>query len=185
MWKKIFFFARFFFLFFSIKAFCLDILVSDYVKSPLYPKAGQVVGEIGKEYTSPTIEKLGCAITVVLMEPSITPRTHIALESVAANIRPRNRACFLIQTSLCRIRNNSTYAMTNYDAYLELLRQIESSALPLFMACSEKARSELPLWTAPSTSSRRVITSTVLPERGLIIGTGVPMSSLMQILTRC
>lgn len=102
-------------------------------KSALSPQAAQAGnGVMGKDYTSPAIEQLGCAITVVLMEPSITPRTHIALESVAANIRPRNRACFLIQTSVCRMGNDSAANMTNFDKHVELMRQIQSLALPHF-----------------------------------------------------
>lgn len=95
-------------------------------------KSALSTGVVGEDYTSPAIEQLGCAITVVLMEPSITPRTHIALESVAANIRPRNRACFLIQTSVCRMQNISAENMTNVDARVELMRQIQSLALPHF-----------------------------------------------------
>ena len=128
MWQKLIFFLRLIFIFFFIRAFCLDVLVSDYVKFPLYSKAGQV----GKEYTSLAIQKFGCAITVVLMEPSITPRTHIALESVAANIRPRTRTCFLIQTSVCRMRDNLPMALTNDYAHSEIMKQISSSALPHF-----------------------------------------------------
>jgi len=102
-------------------------------KSDLYPEMLQArVGVMGQNYTSPIIEEFGCSVTVVLMEPMITPKTHVALESVAANIRPRNRACFLIQTSMCHIQDKSTAAVTKDDAYSELMRQIESLALSHF-----------------------------------------------------
>ena len=132
MWKKLLFFGRLIFILFCIKSLCSDILVSDDLTFTLYPKAGQVVRDIGKIYTNPTIEKLGCSITIVLMEPSISAKTLIALESVAANIRPRNRACFLLQTSVCHIQNNSTSEITNDDALSEVVKQVKSSALPSF-----------------------------------------------------
>ena len=134
--RKRIYFRIFIFLFirlFFSKGFPTKSAKNTAEKSALSPQAAQAgTGVIGEDYTSPAIEQLGCAITVVLMEPSITAKTHIALESVAANIRPRNRACFLLQTSVCRIRNNSAANTTNFDARMELMRQIQSLALPHF-----------------------------------------------------
>ena len=83
-----------------------------------------------ERYQNPTILRDGCAITVLLVDPDLNEDVHWALESVADNIHPLERTCFLLQTSVCMLRKaNATYSHL-YEAKVE---QFMSRVKPKFL----------------------------------------------------
>jgi len=81
-------------------------------------------------YSSPIIQKQGCIITVILMEPNFNTAVFASLESVAAFVYPRERTCILIQTSICQYQTNDT--VTSERSYQYVIELIHKGAGPIF-----------------------------------------------------
>jgi Protein of unknown function (DUF5672) len=86
-------------------------------------------------YANPYIQRHGCVMTVLLLDPTLKPAVYFSLESVAANVHPINETCILIQTSLCRIQK--MYGLeedsSSYNtAYKILAESIYNASKPLF-----------------------------------------------------
>ncbi len=72
-----------------------------------------------EQYHNPTILRDGCAVTVLLVDPDLDDDVLWALESVADNIHPIERTCFLLQTSVCMLRKPNVSHAELYSAKVD------------------------------------------------------------------
>lgn len=76
----------------------------------IYARHGQPKHEMQREfnishtYRNPEIIASNCSLTVVIIEPKLTEKSLWVLESAAANIYPMHRTCFVIKTSICKVK---------------------------------------------------------------------------------
>lgn len=99
----------------------------------MYLPAGALLNYTLKErYQNPKILRGGCAVTVLLVDPDLDEDAHWALESVADNIHPLDRTCFLLQTSVCMLKKPNATQEQLYEAKVEqFMRRVKPKFLNL------------------------------------------------------
>lgn len=89
-------------------------------------------------YQSPSIQRHGCSVTVVMVDPDLGEDVQWALESVVANINPLHTTCFLLQTSSCMFegQQQQQHRNSHHDdrssSYQRKAEQVISLAQPGF-----------------------------------------------------
>ena len=88
---------------------------------------------IQKTYQNPEILEKGCSMTVILFDPNVNEKAIWALESAADNIYPQERVCFLLQTSICLLRDQPGID-TDEKAFQAKAHDIQTRAKPHFLS---------------------------------------------------
>lgn len=99
-------------------------------------------------YRNEKIKEDGCALTVLLVTPSVKSLEFKALESVARNVYPATRTCVTIQTSTCGYFADKKKGPRDVEeesaAYAKTVGEIQQSAL----AVSSDGKTKFPVFAA-------------------------------------
>ena len=108
----------------------------------------QRIFNVSHTYTNPEIIAKNCSLTVVIIEPKLSEKSLWVLESAAANIYPMHRTCFVIKTSICKVKRElqekykSTRNITDQDAFEQVAYSIKEmgSSHPKFLEAINSGR---------------------------------------------